>query len=465
MRRDSSNNDLRNLIIGAEQKIPLSDGKYVTAINFDNAATTPVLNSVLKEINYFAPWYSSVHRGGGYKSEVSSDIYEQGRAVVQSFVNSDKERDIVIFTKNTTESINILSFVLSQQKFNQKVVLSTCMEHAANDLPWRNKFKVDYVEIDKAGRLSIEDLENKLKMYRGSVKLVSVTGASNVTGYLNPIHKIAALAHKYDAKILVDGAQMVPHTSVDMKGLDPMENIDYLAFSAHKMYAPFGAGVLIGPKKDFKEGSPFVQGGGAISLVTHKRVEWDEPAGKDEAGTPNAMGVVALTTAIKTLQSVGMDNIYRTEKALYDYAISGMKNIPGIKFYSDPFKEDTISVIPFNLEGINHHLLPSILSAEAGIAVRNGFFCTHPYCERLLGLSEDDMNHYFEEDDWSLFPGMVRVSFGFYNNYKEIDKFLSILRIIAENKEYYINKYSNNLTSNQIKNEAALYTNISNRGC
>jgi selenocysteine lyase/cysteine desulfurase len=344
------------MIIGAEQKIPLSDGKYVTAINFDNAATTPVLYSVLKEINQFAPWYSSVHRGGGYKSKLSSDTYEQGRAVVQSFVNSDKEKDVVIFTKNTTESINILSFVLSQQKIQQKVILSTFMEHAANDLPWRTKFKVDYVEIDRFGRLSIEDLEDKLIRYRGSVKLVSVTGASNVTGYLNPIHKIAALAHKYGAKILVDGAQMVPHTSVDMKSFDTLEHIDYLAFSAHKMYAPFGAGVLIGPKKDFMEGIPFVQGGGAIDLVTHKRVEWDEPAGKDEAGTPNAMGVVALTAAIKTLQSVGMDNIYKIEKALYDYTISRMINIPSIKLYSDPFKEDTISVIPFNLEGIHHHL-------------------------------------------------------------------------------------------------------------
>lgn len=464
MRYDLSNNNLRNLIIGAEQKVPLSDGKDVTAINFDNAATTPVLYSVLKEINQFAPWYSSVHRGAGYKSKVSSDIYEQGRDVVQNFVNSDKERDIVIFTKSTTESINMLSYILSQQKFHQKVILSTFMEHAANDLPWRNKFKVDYVEIDRFGRLSMEDLEDKLIRYRGSVKLVSVTGASNVTGYLNPIHKIATLAHKYDARIFVDGAQLVPHNSVDMKGFDTLEHIDYLAFSAHKMYAPFGAGVLIGPKQDFKDTNPFIQGGGAIRLVTPRRVEWEEPASKEEAGTPNLMGVVALTAAIKNLQSVGMDNIYQIEKVLYDYAVSRMKNIPGIKFYSDPFKEDTISVIPFNLEGVHHDILPIILSGEAGIAVRNGFFCTHPYCEKLLGLSEEDINHYFEEED-AVFPGIVRASFGFYNNQKEIDKFLSILNIIAENKEYYLSKYSKELSLNQIPKEAGLRTNKPNFGC
>ncbi len=464
MRGEPSNSDLRNLIIGVDQKIRLPNGKYVTAINFDNAATTPILYSVLREIKHFAPWYSSVHRGGGYKSKVSSDRYEQGRAVVQSFVNSDKERDIVIFTKNTTESINILSFVLSQQKYQQKVVLSTWMEHAANDLPWRSRFKVDYVDIDRFGRLSVEDLEDKLIRYRGSVKLVSVTGASNVTGYMNPIHKIAALAHKYGAKILVDGAQLVPHTPIDMKSFDTAEHIDYLVFSAHKMYAPFGAGVLIGPQKDFIMGRPFLQGGGAISLVTHQRVEWDEPAGKDEAGTPNAMGVVALTAAINTLSTVGMNHIFKHEKALYDYAISHMTNIPGIKLYSDPSRDDTIGVIPFNLEGVQHHLMPSILSDEAGISVRNGFFCTHPYCERLLGLSKEDMNHYFEDDE-AVLPGMVRVSFGLYNNYSEIDKFISILRTIAENKDHYIHKYLNSLSVQKTGKEPRLCPDSPNRGC
>jgi cysteine desulfurase/selenocysteine lyase len=464
MRQDPSNNNLRKLIIGVEKKVPISDGSYVTAINFDNAATTPVLYSVLREINHFAPWYASVHRGGGYKSQLTSDLYEQGRELVQSFVHSDKDRDIVIFTKNTTEAINILSFVLSQQKRQQTVILSTLMEHASNDLPWRSKFKVDYVETDRSGRLSVEDLENKLKRYRGSVNLVCVSGASNVTGYLNPVHKIAALSHKYGAKILVDGAQMVPHISVDMKSFDSLEHIDYLAFSAHKMYAPFGVGVLIGPKEDFMNGNPLIQGGGAINLVSRKRVEWDEPAGKDEAGTPNAMGVVALTAAIKTLQSVGMDHIHRVEKALYDYAISHMNKIPGIKLYSDPYKGDTISVIPFNLEGVYHDLLTEILSEEAGIAVRNGFFCTHPYSERLLGLSEEAMDQYFEDED-ALLPGLVRVSFGFYNTYKEIDKFISMLHKIAENKDYYISKYTRDISSYQIKKESGLRSNKFNHGC
>jgi selenocysteine lyase/cysteine desulfurase len=159
-----------------------------------------------------------------------------------------------------------------------------------------------------------------------------------------------------------------------------------------------------------------------------------------------------------------MDNIYKREKALYDYTISYMAKIPGIKLYSDPYREDTIGVIPFNLDRVHHHLLTTILSDEAGVAVRSGFFCTHPYCERLLGLSKEDMYHLFEDDD-VLFPGLVRVSFGFYNNCSEIDKFLRIVRMIAKNKDYYINKYSNNLSSKDIKNEARLCSDFLGKGC
>jgi selenocysteine lyase/cysteine desulfurase len=157
-------------------------------------------------------------------------------------------------------------------------------------------------------------------------------------------------------------------------------------------------------------------------------------------------------------------NIYKNEKALYDYAISHMAKIPGMKFYSDPYRKDTIGVIPFNLEGVHHHLMTAILSDEAGVSVRNGFFCTHPYCERLLGFNKEDMNHFLEDDE-VLFPGMVRISFGFYNNFSEIDKLIRLLRMIAKNKDYYINKYSNDLSSKDNRNEARLCSDSHNKGC
>lgn len=435
------NNPIKNLVIGTDTKVPVANGEYVTSINFDNAATTPPFFSVLKEINDFAPWYSSIHRGAGFKSKLSSDIYDHASCVVQDFVHADKDNDVVIFTKNASESINLLSYVLSQQTENQNVVLSTWMEHASNDLSWKVHFIVDYIEIDSWGRLSMKDLEKKLIQYSGKVKLVTVTGASNVTGYINPIHEIAAIAHKYGAKIMVDGAQLVPHVLVDMMPANTPGHLDYLAFSAHKMYAPFGIGVLVCPKTDFEKSKPFLHGGSTFRIYTHNQVEWLSPPRKNEAGTPNVMGVAALCAAIRTLSSLGMDKIFNQEKALYDYAAERMHRIPGIRFYSDTSKGDTISIIPFNMDHISHKCMAMILSNESGIAARNGFFCAHPYCQRLLSLSEVDMEYYFNHLDAPL-PGMVRISLGLYNTFDEIDKFIDTLSLISENQEYYIHKYS-----------------------
>ncbi|GAA0180054.1 aminotransferase class V-fold PLP-dependent enzyme [Clostridium sediminicola] len=431
---------LRSFVVGTETKIPLKNGKYVTAINFDNAATTPPLYSVMAEINNFAPWYSSIHRGKGYKSVLSSNLYDHGREVIRDFVNAHSTKDVVIYTKNCTESINMLSYTLCHED-KESVILSTYMEHLANDLPWRDKFKVDYVDIDKFGRLSMDDLEKKLLKYKGKVKLVTVIGASNVTGYINPVYKIAKLVHKYGTKILVDGAQLVPHAPFDMMEYDSPEHIDYLSFSAHKMYAPFGTGVLIGPKKTFEKVPPVYKGGGDVRLASHEFIEWNEPPSKDEAGTPNIMGVAALMTAIKTLSLIGMETIHKYEDNLITYAIERLRNIPDIKLYCyDKKDEERVSLISFNIEGIHHDLVAKILSYEAGIAVRNGLFCAHPYVEKLLDLTNKDLEYYHHNHDVPL-PGMVRISFGMYNNYLEIDKLIKILNRIVKNKGYYIEKY------------------------
>ncbi|HEY5584637.1 MAG TPA: aminotransferase class V-fold PLP-dependent enzyme [Ruminiclostridium sp.] len=448
----NSVNQYRNIVVGVNTKVPLDNGTYTTAVNFDNAATTPNFYSVEKAVNDFLPWYSSIHRGKGYKSTFSTDVYEDGRKLIKSFVNADSEKDIVIYTKNTTDSINMLAYVLSQQKDGKDVVLSTWMEHAANDLPWRDKFLVEYVEIDEFGRLSLDDLESKLKKYKNRVKLVTVTGASNVTGYINDIHTMAVLAHRHGTQIHIDGAQLVPHIAVDMKPFDCEEHIDYLSFSAHKMYAPYGSGVLIGPKTTFENGVPYCKGGSAIQLVTHQQIWWEEPSQKNEAGTPNLIGIVAMVAAIKTMSQIGLNNAYKHEKSLLNYAYGKMVNIPGIKFYNYPHKQETIGVIPFNIEGIHHSLMSAILSYEAGIAVRNGFFCSHPYCERLLGYSAKNMEDIMK-DPKALFPGIVRVSFGLYNSFTEIDEMIYFLNQIARNKKYYIDKYSNSRGRYDIKNE------------
>jgi Selenocysteine lyase len=427
----------RPLVAGVDTKIPLSNGQYVTAINFDNAASTPPFVSVMEEINRFSTMYSSIHRGTGYKSKVSSQLYEEARSIILKFVNADPLRDTVIFVKNTTEAINKLSYRLWEGN-KKSVILSTWMEHHSNDLPWRNKYQVDYVQIDSNGKLSLEDLEYKLIKHKGNVKLVTVTGASNVTGYVNPIHKIAELAHRYHAKILVDGAQLVPHNAINMKPNDPVQHIDYLAFSAHKMYAPFGIGVLIAPKETFVKGVSEFVGGGTAEIVTHDWVVWDSPPSKEEAGSPNVMGVVALVAAIKTLTTLGMNNVDRYENELTNYANLMLRSIPSIILYSHTAPgEPRIGVIPFNIKGIAHEQVAEILSNEAGIAVRTGCFCTQPYIQRLLSISPKQME-YHRRNGNAPRPGIVRLSFGLYNDFSEINTLCQVLERIGKRPRTYI---------------------------
>lgn len=427
----------RPLVAGVDAKIPLSNGQYVTAINFDNAASTPPLVSVMEEINRFSVMYSSIHRGTGFKSKVSSQLYEEAREIILKFVNADLLRDTVIFVKNTTEAINKLSYRLWDGN-KKRVILSTWMEHHSNDLPWRNKFQVDYVQVDSVGKLNLEDLEHKLIKHKGNVKLVTVTGASNVTGYVNPIHKIAELAHRYQAKILVDGAQLVPHSLVNMKPQDPLQHIDYLAFSAHKMYAPFGIGVLIAPKETFVKGASEIVGGGTAEIVTHDWVVWEDQPHKEEAGSPNVMGVAALVAAIKTLTALGMNNIDHYESELLNYANLMLKSIPDIILYSHTAPDEPrIGVIPFNIKGIAHERVASILSNEAGIAVRTGCFCTQPYIQRLLSISPQQMEYYKRNENASR-PGIVRLSFGLYNDFSEINTLCQILERIRKRPASFI---------------------------
>ena len=433
------NINYRELIVGTETKVPLSNGQMTTSINFDNAATTPPFSSVLQSVVSFAPWYSSIHRGTGYKSQYSSELYEKSRDIIRGFVKAEPD-NTVVFLKNTSEAINKLSYRL-YHKNKRSVILSTHMEHHSNDLPWRNKYDVDYVKVDEYGRLSIHDLERKLHKYKKRVALVTVTGASNVTGYKNPINDIAELVHEYDAKVMVDAAQLIAHSPVDMKPDNSSRHIDYMAFSAHKMYAPFGSGVLIGPEYTFLKGEPEYRGGGTIDIVTHDLVRWAEPPHKDEAGTPNIMGVVALSEAVRSLGSIGMESLEVYELSLVEYALATLVKVPGIQFYCDNEIRDRVGIIPFNIDGLPHQVVAAALSAESGIAVRSGCFCSQPYVQKLMNIPRNEIRRRIKNP--ALFhPGMVRLSFGLYNNYDEIDVLVEKLCEISSNKEVYMQRYS-----------------------
>ena len=431
----------RDLILGVNKKVPLISGKTVTAINFDNAATTPPFKSVMEDIIDFAPWYSSIHRGEGYKSQLTTRLYEDSRNIVSKFVSADFN-NTVIYVKNSTEAFNKLSNLL-YDPYEKNVILSTDMEHHSNDLPWRDKFIIDYISLDVAGRLSLEDLEAKLNKYNNYVKLVTITGASNITGYKNPIYDAAKLVHKFGSKLLVDGAQLIPHAPFIMNSKTSECNIDFLIFSAHKMYAPFGTGVLIGPKNILDQCDPDLVGGGTVDIVTHDFIKWNESPQRHEAGSPNVIGSIALVSAIKSLNKIGMDNVEHIEKKLTTYAIQQIKNIPNLKIYCDTSKEtNRVSIIPFNIEGINHAVVAKILSYEWGISVRSGCFCAHPYLVKLLNISSEFVSNRITNPDL-YHPGMVRISFGLYNTYSEIDILAYALNKISLNRDNYIKKYEN----------------------
>ncbi len=431
-------NNIRRHIVGIDKKVPLKNNKKSTYINFDNAASTPSFSPVLTSVNEFLEVYSSIHRGTGYKSMLSTRAYDESREVVANFVNCDLSENVIIFTKNTTESINKLSYRLDLS--DSDVVIISQMEHHSNDLPWRSKAKVVVVDLLKDGNIDLDDLESKLKLYNQKVKLVSITGCSNVTGYVNDIHLIASLAHKYGAKILVDAAQLAPHRKINMSGFKNDDFIDFLAFSAHKMYAPFGTGVLIGPRHVFEKGEPEYCGGGNILAVSRTEIYWADPPEKDESGTPNVVGAFALAESLKIIDEIGLDNIKIHELELTNYMVDSLRSIENIELNISKAKlakGDMVGVVPFNLRGMHHSQVAKLLSDEGAIGVRNGCFCAHPYVHGLLGLSPSEISNIQKDILFGRYykvPGLVRASFGVYNNKKEVKKFVKVLKDIAENR-------------------------------
>ncbi|HLF28760.1 MAG TPA: aminotransferase class V-fold PLP-dependent enzyme [Anaerolineae bacterium] len=431
---------VRERIVGVKQRVPLLNGETRTYLNFDNAASTPALSEVRDTVNNFLGWYSSVHRGAGFKSRIATQAYDDAREIVAKFVGANPREHVVIFGKNTTEAINKLArrFPLSKED----VVLVSLLEHHSNDLPWRNVATVDHVTANRLGELDEADFDRKLERYAGRLKLVAITGASNVTGFLPPIHRLAEKAHAAGAQILVDGAQLAPHRPISVGALDDPAHLDYVAISAHKMYAPFGAGALIGRRDTFAHGAPDYSGGGTIEIVTVDSIEWAEPPDRDEAGSPNVVGAVALAAAAKALQAIGMTAIADHEAELTAYTLERLRAIDGVEIYGDPNPASTTSrlgVIPFNIKGLSHFLVAVILGAEFGIGVRNGCFCAHPYLLHLLGLSPEeaeDVRRQMQARDRREMPGMVRISFGMYNTAEEVDVLIDAVQRIARGKYY-----------------------------
>lgn len=434
----------RDLFLGLDVKLPLLDGSKRSYINLDNAASTPSFRRVQEAVNHFLVYYSSVHRGTGFKSQLSTHLYEQAREKVLHFLGADPREHTCIFGKNTTEAINKLAhrFTFSDQR---DIVLTSGMEHHSNDLPWRASAKTIHVRLTPDGRLDEEDFDAQLEQYGKRVALVAITGASNVTGYLNPIHRLAEKAHTAGAQIIVDCAQLAPHRKVEMGALDDPGHLDYVSISAHKMYAPFGTGALVGRRGTFEQGDPDMRGGGTVEIVTLDDVVWAEPPEREEAGSPNTVGAVALAAAVTQLEAIGMETVAGHEASLTAYALEKLGSLPGIHLFGDTHPErarQRLGVIPLEVKGVSHFLAASILGCEFGIGVRSGCFCAHPYILHLLGLSPEqahDVQAQMLAGDRSDMPGLIRASFGLYNTLEEVDILIDALSFIYQGK--YKGKY------------------------
>lgn len=428
--------NIKDLFIGLDEKVCDSNGHCINGINFDNAATTPPIKSSIEYIEKLSNTYASIGRGTGQKAEITTNLYKESKNFLMDFFNiKDKEKYVVIYVNNTTEGINKLAKTLIKEP--NEIILTSRMEHHSNDLPWRNRGKVDYIEVDENGRLKIDELEQKLKKNYGRVKYVSLTGASNVTGYINDIHFIAKLVHKYDAKLIVDGAQLVPHRRVSISGNADDEQIDFLVFSSHKIYSPFGVGVIIGLKEDFTNTNPDYLGGGTVDLVLDNEVTYLPPPEKNEAGTQNFLGIMGFINSLRVINTIGYEYIEKQENILLAHTIDGFNSIPKVINYGDTKNiRDRLGIATFNVENIYHHDVAEILAKKKGISVRHGWFCAHPYCRRLMEASEDQAKEFLENPEKKML-GMVRVSFALYNSIDEVNIFLNVLEDISLGKIKY----------------------------
>ncbi|MDR2577977.1 MAG: aminotransferase class V-fold PLP-dependent enzyme [Chitinispirillales bacterium] len=423
---------IRDLVDGLDALVELADGRMVPAINLDNAATTPAFKAVLEEILKESKYYASIGRGTGQKSRHSTQVYEKARGDVLAFFGADSAKYSVIYVNNTTDGINRLSMMLLGSP--DDLVLTTRMEHHANDLPWRFRARAVYADVDSMGRLNMEDLERLLIKHEGKIKYVAVSAASNATGYVNDVHRIARIARSHGAKTVVDGAQIAAHRRFSMRCADDESgDIDYFVFSAHKMYAPFGSGAIIGLKSELERLHPAVLGGGNVSVVGDTAVFFEKVMPlRHDVGSPNYFGVVAMRKAMQILDSIGFEYIEEHEQVLMRRALGELTQMSDIILYGDSENiEDRVGILLFNIKDMNADTVARKLADNSGISVRTGAFCSHPYAARLMGIDDDILS----DPQSGVFPRMVRASFGIYNNEEDVDALIAALKEIIDKKK------------------------------
>ncbi|MFF5717096.1 aminotransferase class V-fold PLP-dependent enzyme [Streptomyces buecherae] len=418
-------------VLGADVRVPLVTGGEVSYAALDYAASAPALRRVWEDVAAYAPYYGSVHRGAGYLSQLSTDLFETSRADVAAFLGCRAD-DQVVFTRSTTDSLNLLAAVLPTG--TRVYVFET--EHHAALLPWERQegVSVTYLSAPRSPAAAVRTLEAALAgQATNGPALVCVTGASNVTGELWPVRELAATAHAHGARIVLDAAQLAPHHPVDIAELD----VDWVAFSGHKLYAPFGSGVLAGRADWLRAAEPYLAGGGASRTVARAAdggvdVAWHTTAARHEAGSPNVIGVYAIASACRALTEAGFDALVEREQELIAAVRTGLADIPQVRVLS-LFGDDAprVGVLSFVVDGWNSSHFAAALSAEYGIGVRDGLFCAHPLVRTLLDSEASEPGECGAPDQAPGGSGSlnaIRVSFGAGTPDEHVERFVRAVR-------------------------------------
>ncbi len=378
-------------------------------VYLDNAATTQKPKQVMQAMNdYYESYNSNVHRAVHKLSQEATRAYDEAHEKVAEFIRAEAMEEVV-FTKNTTESINIVANSLSRQLGKGDEIVLTQMEHHSNIVPWqqaakRAGAKLRYLEINENGELKLQQLQSIIGK---KTKIVAFTHVSNVLGTVNPAKEIIAAAKEAGAATVLDAAQSVPHMPVNVKEL----GCDFMAFTAHKMLGPTGIGVLYGKEEQLEKMEPLLYGGDMISEVSFEEAKWNELPWKFEAGTPNVAGAVGLAAAVDYLKSVGMENVHEHEKMLTARAMKKLQQVDELIIYG-PEAAKRAGLVSFNINGVHTHDVSALLDAQ-GVAVRGGHHCAMPLA-KLLGVS-----------------GTTRASFYLYNTPEEVDKLAEALETVT----------------------------------
>jgi len=398
-------------------------------IYMDHGASTHPPRAVLDVYKDFLERsYANVHRGRHHLSEMATDRFEHVSDDILSFIGAPPDRRSLILLGNTTQALDLAAHVMAAEPGTTLVSL---MEHHSNDLPHRARGSVEHFGVLPDGTLDYGELERRLA--GGKVKLVAVTGASNVTGYLVDVHRVARLAHAHGARVLVDAAQLLAHSRVRVLRPGDPGHLDFLAGAGHKAYAPFGSAFLYGPTDLLDAAPPYIPAGGTVVYVTEDEAFFKKSPDRHEGGTPNIAGAVALAAALRFLDEIGIEAVRAHERVLVEKAMDALARLDGVTVLGHPDPALRIGALSLTIEGVPHELAATILNREAAIAVRNGCFCAHPYLHKLLKLEDTaELRRRLVAGEEVDLPGAVRPTFGIFNTEAEVDELVRMIRVIRD---------------------------------